>query len=113
MPGGTALEDVGDVYVLAREAYALEHLVEQLARGAHEGLTLQVLILTRRLADEHDLGPRIARTGNDVRARVTQPALVAIVDTRQRLAQRLVDVVVHIRQWFRHRHHAPLVMRYT
>ena len=51
-----ALHDVGDVHVGAGQADALDELGEQLARPADERLALQVLLLARAFAHEHQLG---------------------------------------------------------
>ena len=75
--GRAALEDVGDVDALARDAGAVEHLVEQLAGCAHEGLALEVLVLAGALAYEHDVGMGIAHPEDEVGARGGQGALGA------------------------------------
>ena len=55
--GRPALDHVGDVAGAAVDAELLGHQpVEQLARSAHEGLALEVLVPPRRLAHEHQLG---------------------------------------------------------
>src|SRR3712207_8799436 len=52
--GRAALHRVGNVEAVPGQAHLLEHqAIEQLARTADERLTLEVLLLTGRLADEH------------------------------------------------------------
>src|SRR5205814_8942752 len=91
----TALEDVGDEDVAAREADPTQQLVEELARCADEGLALQVLVLTGRLPDDHD--PRVlganARDGvGSTEAERATPAIVNVpaqapqVGERQQIA---------------------------
>ena len=54
--GRAALDDVGDVHVLRPvQVDELQHLVQQLAPPAHEGLPLEVLVFPGALADAHDL----------------------------------------------------------
>ena len=62
---GPALHDVADVDLLARETHRLEHLREELARAADEGLALLVLLLARPLADEHEARLRAAGAEDD------------------------------------------------
>ena len=38
------------------QVHHLQHVVQQLAPPAHEGLALQILVLAGALADAHDLG---------------------------------------------------------
>ena len=66
---GPALDDVGDVDVLTRQAHALgDHVGEQLAGGADEGLAGAVLVGARGLADEHQPGRRGAGAEDGLRA---------------------------------------------
>ena len=59
--GRAALDHVGDVDPAAVDADLLQHQpVEELARPAHERLPLQVLVTTGSLADEHQVGGRVA-----------------------------------------------------
>ena len=69
---------------------------EQLARRADERFALQVLVAARSLANEHDLGVRVAVSGHDVGARVAQRALVT---GEHAFEQRLVEslVAAHLR----------------
>ena len=55
-----ALDDVADVDLVARVAHRGDHLVEQLAGLADERLALRVLVGARALADEAELGERVA-----------------------------------------------------
>src|SRR5262245_10824242 len=64
----TALDHVRDVDVGAREADGLDDLRQQLAGAPDERLALLVFIGTRRLADEHELGARIADAEDDLLA---------------------------------------------
>ena len=66
------------VYVLvAPEADPGQQLVEQLARLADEGLALLVLVESRRLADEHQIGARVADAEDDLGPALREPALRA------------------------------------
>ena len=56
-----ALHDVRDVHVGAGQADALDELREELAGAADERLALQVLLLARPLADEHQTRRRRGR----------------------------------------------------
>src|SRR5207245_7912562 len=64
-----ALDGVADVDVLAPQAHRLDHLRQQLAGLAHERVTLQVLVLARRLADEHQARLGAADAEPDVGSR--------------------------------------------
>ena len=77
VPGRSALEDVGDVDVPARQADALQQAVEELARRADERVALLVLVEARGLADEHEVGIRVADTEDDLRPPLGQPAASA------------------------------------
>src|SRR6185312_7641547 len=61
-----ALDDVRDINIFAPQAHRLDHIVEQLAGTAHEGLALLVFVSARRFADEHQLRPRIAHAENNL-----------------------------------------------
>ena len=67
--GRPALERVGDEHVGARQADLVEELLEQLARLPDEGQPLLVLVLARRLADEHQVRVGVARAEHDGVAR--------------------------------------------
>jgi len=73
--GRPALEHVRDVHLITVEADPAEEFVEQLACLADEGLALLVLVEPRRLADEHQVGARIADAEDDLRPAFGQPAL--------------------------------------
>ena len=66
--------DVRDVDVGASEPDAGEQLVEELAGLADEGEALLVLVEARRLADEHQVGVRVADAEHDLRAPFGEPA---------------------------------------
>ena len=63
-----ALDDVGDVDVGARQADGFDDLGEQLPGAADERLALHVFVGARRLADEHQVGRRVAGPEHDLRA---------------------------------------------
>src|SRR5437879_2050925 len=75
-----ALEDVGDVHVRPAEGDASEQGVEQLARGAHEGLALSVLVEAGRLTDDHDVRRTRPCTRHSLRAGRMQSAVLARPD---------------------------------
>src|SRR4051794_8632171 len=60
-----ALQHVDDEDVRPREPDLAQQLVEQLARLAHERHALLVLVGPGRLADEHQVGVRVARAEDD------------------------------------------------
>ena len=66
----------------AGEADAREQLLEQLARLADERQPLLVLVEARSLADEHQVGVRVARSEHDLRATLRQTATRAPRDLR-------------------------------
>src|SRR6185295_14011755 len=84
----TALEDVADEDLAALDAQPLQRVREQLARAAHERLALQILILPRRLADEHQRRLHRARAEHHLRPRRTEPAAPAV----QHLGPELLEV---------------------
>jgi hypothetical protein len=47
---------------------------------AHEGLSLLVLVKTRGLSDEHQVGIRVPRAEHDLRSALREPALLAVGD---------------------------------
>ena len=53
--GRTALDDVGDVHRLPLQTDHLQHIIQQLPGGAHEGYALCVLVGPGPLTDEQDL----------------------------------------------------------
>src|SRR5439155_24351949 len=65
----TAEHGVRDVALVAGEPHLLpDEAVEELARAAHEGQTLLVLLGARALAHEHEVGVRVAHAEHDLRA---------------------------------------------
>ena len=78
--GRSAHENVRDVHLFAREADALEQLLEQLARCTDERDALLVLVEARRFADEHQVGIWIAGTEDDLCPSSGQRALRAVGD---------------------------------
>jgi len=85
----TALENVGDVDVLALEVDGLEDLVQQLAHRADEGLALEILVAARGLAHQHQCRVGIAHPEDGVRAPAVEFALRAAFDaSRVELGER-------------------------
>ena len=78
--GRPALEDVRDVDVAARHPDLREQLLEQLPGLADERQALLVLVEARRLADEHQVGVRIAGAEHDLRPPLREPAAGAAGD---------------------------------
>src|SRR5439155_17297899 len=74
VPGRPALDHVGDVDVLAGHADPAQELVEQLSRLADEREALLVLVEARRLADEHQVGLRVADPEDDLGPAFREPA---------------------------------------
>src|SRR3990170_1432779 len=86
-----ALQDIADIAVaLAVEAHRLEHLREELPGQADEGLALRVLVGARRLADAHELGPRVAGAEDDRRAPLGELAPRAPLEALLLAGERLV-----------------------
>ncbi len=83
-----ALDHVGDVDLLAGHAHGLDDLGEQLAGAADERLALLVLVLARRLADEHQAGLRVADAEDHLPA-AERGQLAARAARADVLAQRL------------------------
>ena len=75
-----AFEHVRHIDAVAVEADPGQQLVEQLARLADEGLALLVLVESRRLADEHQIGARVADAEDDLGPALREPALRAAGD---------------------------------
>jgi len=73
----TALDDVGDVDVIARQLHRLDDVGEQLSGAADKRFALQVLVASGRLADEHQISVRIAGAPDDLRARSGKPTFLA------------------------------------
>jgi hypothetical protein len=76
----SALEDVRDVDLGALKTDAGEELVEQLSRLADERVALLVLVEARRLADEHQVGVRVAGAEHDLRSPLREAAARASRD---------------------------------
>ncbi len=72
IPGRTALEDVRDEDVGARELDARQQLVEKLPGLADERHTLLILVETRRFADEHQVGVRAPGAEHDLRSTLSE-----------------------------------------
>ena len=72
--GRAALENVRDEHLRTLEPDRLQHAVEELARPAHEGLTLCILVRARCLADHHPFRLSIADSEYRLRARLLQTA---------------------------------------
>ena len=90
LPGGRQQQDVVDEDVVAAEADALEQLAEELARAADERQPGAVLLGAGRLADEHQVGVRVAGAEHDLGAGLRERAARAgrglAVDLDQALA---------------------------
>ena len=82
VPRRPALDHVRDVDVFPGHADPVEQLVEELPRLADEREALLVLVKARRLADEHEIGLRIADSEDDLRAALGQAAARAARDLR-------------------------------
>src|SRR5215467_4606608 len=65
--GRTALDDVRDVDVLALQIDGLDDFRQELAGAPDKRDALDVLVRSRRLADEHQVCVRIADAENDLR----------------------------------------------
>ena len=87
--GWAALEDVRDVDVLAPELDSGEQPLEQLPRLADEGDALLVLVEAGSLADEHQVGVRVARAEDDLRPSLREPAARAARGRRTVRLERL------------------------
>ena len=72
-----AFENVDDIDVVTRKPDVGEQLVEQLACRADERDALLVLVEAGSLADEHQIGVRVARAEHDLRAASGECALGA------------------------------------
>ena len=88
-----ALDDVGDVDVLAPQADGLDDLRQQLPGAADERLALDVFVGARRLAHEHQVGVRVADAEHDLlapeRVQLAAGAVGADVVADGRRARRL------------------------
>src|SRR6266511_778443 len=77
VPRRLAQDHIRDVHVLPADADLLEHLVQQLAGGAHERDALLVLVVAGALPDEHEVGARVAGAVHDLGPTGRQAALRA------------------------------------
>ena len=85
--GRPALEDVGDVDVLAAlHSERRQHVVEELPGLSDEGLALRVLLGARRLADEQPFGADVAHAGHRLLAGAREAAGDAGIDVRGEVA---------------------------
>src|SRR3982751_949824 len=81
--GRPALQDVRDVDVGARHADTFEQLLEELPGLADERDAELVLVESRRLADEHQVGARVARAEDDLCPALRESAARAAGDGRR------------------------------
>ena len=83
---GRAPEDeIGDVDIGLGQVDGGEHAVEKLARAADERLALDILVLSRRLSDQHEArGLRAARE-TEARGRFLQTAAFEVFQERAQL----------------------------
>src|SRR5580704_15439002 len=84
-----ARDDIADVDVFALQPHGLHHAVQQLARAAHEGQALFVLVGARPLAHEYQLRVRIPLAKYDRLTRGSQFAAAAVAEVLTNLLQRL------------------------
>src|SRR5262245_52920102 len=80
---------IRDVHLVARELDRLEHLGQELACAADEGLALDVLVGAGTLPDHHKLGLRVARAEDDGRPALAQPASPAALELALLALERL------------------------
>ena len=80
------LDGVGDEHLGRRHAGFLECARQQLARGADEGVARLVLLVAGLLANQHQLGFRVAFADHRLRAHVADRAFAA---THRRSLQRV------------------------
>ena len=76
--GRTAFQNIGYVNVLAGDIDRIEKFVKQLTCAANEGGTCQILLLTGRFADKHNIGIFISYTENTVCSRFVKRAFIAL-----------------------------------
>ena len=92
------LHRIGDENLVARELDRLEHLREELAGTADERQALGVLVGAGPLADDDQVGLRVAGAEDDRVARLAQLAVAATLQPRflrpQRLGRRLQEIAV-------------------
>ena len=79
--GRPALDDVGDVDLVAPKPDGLDDLREELARAPDERDALNVFVRAGRFADEHQIRRRVAHTEHDLpAAQLVQLATRAVAD---------------------------------
>jgi hypothetical protein len=61
-------DEVGDIYLVARDSSGEQGLVEQFSSWADEWMTGQVFLITRLFADEHHLGTRVSFAEHGLRS---------------------------------------------
>src|SRR5450759_1401409 len=97
-----ALDDVGDVDLVAVDPNRLQQLVEELAGLAHEGQPLLVLVLSRGLAHDHDPSLCVARARHRLRPRAMEGAKGAFLDLLVKDLKRFAQARSSIRRsWTR------------
>ena len=74
-----AFYNVGYVAVFAIHTDDGQHIVQELASGAYKGLALQILLLSRSFADEHNICIPNTYTKNNIVSSLTKSATRAIV----------------------------------
>ena len=73
--GRSAFDDIRDIDIIVpRQVDDREHIVQQLSGGTDEGLSLQVLLFTRTLTDEHDIRIGIADAKYNAVPGLAEPA---------------------------------------
>jgi hypothetical protein len=75
----TALDDVGNVNILAAQTHGLDHIGQQLAGASDERLTLLVFVCARGLADEHQISIGITDSEDDLLAALLVEAAAGAV----------------------------------
>jgi len=87
----SALHDVTDEDLLARQADPGQELLQETPGGSHERLALFVLMKPRPFADEHDGGVDRSLAGDRQFARLMEAAIGATADRRRKLSQLLLS----------------------
>jgi hypothetical protein len=80
LPGGPALDHVADVDLLAGERHGGDHLGEELAGAADEGLALGVFVGAGAFAHEDKVGAGVADAEDGLRAFLAEAATLAALD---------------------------------
>lgn len=76
--GRAAFEDVGQIDVFSLKPHGDDHLVEELAGVAYEGLSLLVFVCPRGFADEHQACVGVAGSKDDLGAVLAESAALAV-----------------------------------